>query len=169
MSIDYMLPELSFNSFLICLAMYDTSTFFNWTVKSESREGSDPTLLWISRMTSGQCLTQWKHLKKWLDACLLVCFPIKLDSEIRFWLIQDKEKNFSSVNRKEKPNRNCRRAHPASPARSRRWLSHCFLWEQRCELVDPRILSGKPSAVREPSCPVAHKIATFGRKGVCSI
>lgn len=61
--------------------MYDTSTFFNWTVKSESREGSDPTLLWISRMTSGQWLTQWKHLKKWLDACLLVCFPIKLDSD----------------------------------------------------------------------------------------
>lgn len=45
LSINYMLPELLLKSFLIYLAMCVTSSLFNWTVKSESRDSSNPTLL----------------------------------------------------------------------------------------------------------------------------
>lgn len=76
-----MLPELLLKSFLIYLAMCVTSSLFNWTVKSESRDSSNPTLLNVKNDIRTVPSTQETFLKKLLDECLLVCFPIKLDSD----------------------------------------------------------------------------------------
>lgn len=100
-------------------------------------------------------------LKKIVE-CLLVCFPTELEPGLYktvFLQLTGKRSLTGTIGKQLSKLRPAKRQAVAEPTAFR---------GKRCEQAVLWILSGKPSAAREPSCPLAYEIANFGRKGVCS-